>query len=100
MCLDFFGVGVHGLPLALEILLDGVAKLAIGNVVRRPGDGGLEAAADFVLALGPGLKAGNAALDAEFDALVIAGLEVQAVVIRRGPPVAAEQRLLTPEENG
>jgi hypothetical protein len=99
MPLNLFGVGVDGLALALEVFLDGVAELPVGDVVRRPGDGRLEAAADLVFALGAGLEAGDAALDAELDALVIAGLEVQAVVIRGRAPVASVEGVLTPEEN-
>ena len=99
MSLDFLGVGVDRLPLALEVLLDGVAELPVGDVVRRPGDGRLETTADFVLALGARLEARDAVLDTELDALVVAGLEMQAVVIRGRSPVAAEQRILTPEKN-
>src|SRR5581483_8745459 len=74
-------------------------KLPVGDVVRGPGDGGLEAAADLVLSLGAGLEPGDAAVDAELDALVVAGLEVQAVVVRGRSPVTTEQGLLAPEEN-
>jgi len=52
-----------------------------------------------VLALCTRLKVTNAAIDAEFDALVIAGLEVQAVKLVRRSPVAAEQCVVVPEEH-
>src|SRR5258708_8230818 len=99
MSLDFLGVGVDRLPLALEVLLDGVAELPVRDVVRRPGDGGLETTADFVLALGARLEARDAMLDTELNALVVAGFEVQAVLIGGPAPVAAEQGILTPNTN-
>ena len=99
MSLNLLSVGIDRLALAFEVLLDRVTELPVGNVVRRPGDGGLEAATDLVLALGAGLEAGNAALDAKLDALVLTRFEVQAVVVRGGAPVAAEQCVLTPEED-
>src|SRR4030088_312758 len=52
-----------------------------------------------MLALGPRLEACDAALDAKLDALVVARLEMQAVVVRGGSPVPTEQRILTPEKN-
>ena len=48
----------------------------------------------------PGSKRRDAALDAEVDALVVAGLEMQAVVLLARAPVAAVQRLGAPEEHG
>src|SRR5205085_10208445 len=51
------------------------------------------------ISLGAGLEAPDAPLDAELDPLVIAGLEMQAVVVRVRSPVAAEERLLAPEED-
>jgi len=81
MSLDLERIGLDRRPLALEILADGGAELWIGDVMRRPGDRGLEAAAHLVLTLSAGLEALDAPLDAELDALVIAGLEVQAVVV-------------------
>ena len=47
---------------------------------------GNEAAAHLVFALRAGLEARDAALDAELDALVVAGLEMQAVVLARARP--------------
>jgi hypothetical protein len=96
--LDFLGIGIYRLAFALEVLLDGVTELAVGDVMRRPGDGGLEAPADFVLTLRAWLEAGDAVLDAELDTLVIARLEVQTVVIRCRSPISSEQRILTAEE--
>src|SRR6266550_3972669 len=63
------------------------------------GERRLETATHLVLALGAGLEARDAPLDAELDPLVIAGLEMQAVVVRVRSPVAAEERLLAPEED-
>jgi hypothetical protein len=70
MSLNFLGIRVDRLPFALEVLLDGITELPVGDVMRRPGDGGFEAAADFVLTLGAGLEPRNAALDAELDPLL------------------------------
>src|SRR5579863_1361030 len=66
--------------------------------MRRPGERRLEAAAYLVFALRAGLEALQAALDAKLDALVVAGLVVQAVELRGRTPVAAEQRRLADEE--
>ena len=51
-----------------------------------------EAAGVLVLALRPALDPRDAALDGEFDRLVVAGLEVQARHIVDGAPVAPVQR--------
>src|ERR1700731_1928138 len=66
--------------------------------MRRPGEGGLETAADFVLALRSRLEPRHLVLDAELDSLVVARLEMQTVVILSGAPVAAEQSICRPEE--
>ena len=52
-----------------------------------------------MLPLGPGLEAAHTALDAELDPLVVARLEVQAVIIGGRAPVTTEQRLPAPEED-
>src|SRR5262249_2760414 len=83
----------------LEIFANGGAELRIGDVMCRPGDRGLEAAAHLVLTLGAGLEALDAPLDTELDTLVIAGLEVQAVVVGRRAPVASEERLCAGEKD-
>ena len=93
MTLHLQRVGFHGARLARQVLGNGGAELRIGDVVRRPGDGGLESAAHFVFALGAGLETRDAALDAELDPLVVTRLEMQAVVVGRRPPVATEERL-------
>src|SRR5690606_29775420 len=50
-----------------------------------------EAPADLVLALGAGLEPLEPFPDAVLDALVVARFEMQAVKIRKAPPVAAEE---------
>src|SRR5205823_11462891 len=89
---NLLGIGVHGLALALEIIFDRIPKLAVGDVVTRPGDRRLEPATHLVLPLGPGLEAAHTALDAELDPLVVARLEVQAVKIGGRAPVTTEKR--------
>src|SRR6185437_7150234 len=96
---DLGGVVVDGVALALEVVADRLAEGGIADVMRRPRERRLEAAAHLVLALGAGLEAPDPALDAELDPLVVAGLEVQAVVVGGGAPVTAVERLLRPEED-
>src|SRR5690242_5325553 len=67
--------------------------------MRGPGQHGLEPARDLVLALRARLEPGQTVLDAVLDALVIARLEVQAVILRRRTPVAPEQRIVALEED-
>ena len=98
MTLHLECIGIHRRTLTLQVLADRSTKVGIGDVVRRPGDRGLEAAADLVLALRAGLETRDTPLDAELDPLVVAGLEVQAMKVGCRPPVAAIERLraLTP----
>ena len=65
-----------------------------------PGDGWLEPALDLVFPLGAGVEARQAFADAVIDALVIAGLEVQAVEFPGAAPVAAVQGLRIAEIQG
>ena len=51
-----------------------------------------------MIALGAGVEAAQAALDAPIDALVVAGLEVGAVQFAAGAPMAAVERVLALEE--
>ena len=53
----------------------------------------LEAARELVLALGAGVEAREALADAEVDALVVAGLEMQLRVVLGAAPVAAVERV-------
>ena len=92
-------IGSTAAPSLRKVVRDGRAKLRIGDVVRRPGERRLEAAAHLVLALGARLEASDAALDAELDALVVAGFEMQAVVVGGGAPVAAVQCVLSDEKD-
>ena len=87
-------IRVNRCSLARQIVFDGITEASIDDVVRRPGECGLKSSTDLVLALRTRLEPRNAVLDAELDSLVIARLEMQAVVVCRGAPVAAEQGLL------
>src|SRR5271156_6048682 len=53
-----------------------------------------------MLTLSPGLEALQPLLDAIFDPLVVAGLEMQAMEIAAGAPVAAIQSLTADKEDG
>ena len=69
----------------LEVAGHGGAQGRIGEPVRGPGEGRLEAARELVLALRAGLEALQAVADAVLDALVVAGLEMQAVESAAAP---------------
>ena len=60
---------------------------------------GIEAARHLVLALGAGFEPLQALGDAIVDALVVAGLEMQAVIVAARAPVAPEQGVLADEED-
>src|SRR6516165_8046332 len=92
-------IGVDRQALALEILADGLPKAHLGDGVRRPGERGLEPARHLVLPLRARLESRDAPLDAELDSLVIARLEVQAVIVGCGTPVAAVERPGPEEED-
>ena len=65
----------------------------------RVGVGRLEAAAYLVFALRARLEAIEALLDAELDALVVAGLEMQAVEVFSASPIATVQRIAANKEH-
>src|ERR1700722_15766706 len=94
------GIGFDRAALALQICADGTAQRHIGNPVRRPGQRRLETACDLVLALRPGLEALETLGDAVVDALVIAGLEMEAVIVGCGAPVASIQGVGRTKEHG
>src|SRR6185437_7369557 len=100
VCLGFARVGVDGGALANQVGTDRAAHRRISNPVRRPRDGRGEAARELVLTLRARLKAREALLDAVVDPLVVAGLEVQAVVIVLRAPVASVERILRAQEYG
>src|ERR1700676_4830766 len=58
-----------------------------------PGQARFEAARDLVLALGTRLEGAQTVGNAVVDALVVAGLEMQAVVVGVGAPIAAIERI-------
>ncbi len=84
--IDLAGVFVHVRAFAPQVVADGGPEARIDDPVHRPGIRGYEAAAHLVLALRAGLEARDAALDAELDALVVAGFEMQAVVLLAARP--------------
>ncbi len=99
MLVDGGGVMVDAARLPRREITDGGGKALVGDVMRGARHGRHEAAGYLVLALRAGLEACESVLDAVFDALVVAGLEMQAVVVAAGAPVAAVQRILAHEED-
>src|SRR5690606_34629912 len=90
----------HAAPLAAQEITDGPAKAFVLYPVGGPGGGGQEPAADLVLPLGTRLEAAQAMGDAVLDALVVTGLEMQAVELLPAAPVAAVQGVLAAEIDG
>src|SRR5215831_17661909 len=94
------GIGIDGCAFALQIVPNRIAETRVRDGMGGPGERRLETSTHLVLALGARLEALDAALDAELDALVIARLEMQAVIVGLGSPVTAVERVLAPEEDG
>src|SRR5690606_8072876 len=77
-------VGLPGAPAA-----QGIREGGVGDPVPAADPGRQEAAGDLVLALGARLEAADPFTQAVFDALVVAGLEVQAGQLHLRAPVTA-----------
>ena len=90
MFIDGGGVVVHAAGLAQRKIADGRGKSLVRNEMRRARQSRYKSPRHLVLALRARLEALQLVLDAILDSLVVAGLEMQAVVIAAGPPVAAE----------
>ena len=99
MFTDACRVFVHAGSLGAQVVGDGATEPWIGDPMRGMRQGRHETAGDLVLALRAGLEARDAVLDAVLDALVVAGLEVQAVELVRCAPVAAVERVAADEEH-
>src|SRR5690606_9498049 len=67
---------------------NGVAEAGVSDPVQAPGWHRLEAALDLVFTLRTGVEAPEAMADTVVDALVVAGFEVQELVVGRCTPVA------------
>lgn len=100
VALDRGGVTIDAASLARRKVADGGRKARVGDKMRRAHQCRHEASRHLVLALSPRLKALKFPLDAVFNPLVVAGLEVQAVEIASGALVAAEQGIGADEEYG
>jgi hypothetical protein len=83
--------------LVLEVVGYRRMKPGVADIVHRARRNGQVAARQLVRALGAGFDGFQATLDGEVDGLVVAGLEVQAVVIFHAAPVAAIQRVAADE---
>src|SRR6185369_12685408 len=85
--------------LLLQVAVDRASETRIRDPVRRPGLRRLKTPRHFVLALRAGLEALQTLLDTVLDSLVIARLEMQAMKLRRGAPVAAIERVAAAKED-
>src|SRR5688572_13721747 len=99
MGVDEAGVLLAVFTLAFQVVANRGAKARVHDPVHGPGGGRHESPRHLVLALRPGFETLDATLDAELDALVITGLEMQAVMLLAGAPVAAVQRAAAFEEH-
>ena len=73
--------------------VDCLREARVGDEVPAAHQRGQETARDLVAALRTGLEASEPLAQAVFDALVVAGLEMQAGVELRGAPITAMQRV-------
>ncbi len=91
VALDRRGVMIHAAGLAPGVVANGRGKSRVGDEMRRARQSRNESSRHLVLALRSRLEALQLLLDAILDALVVAGLEMQAVIVAAGAPVAAVQ---------
>src|SRR5579864_4878338 len=80
---------LHLVTLALEEIAHRLREARMREEMHAAGDRRIEAAQPFVFAARTGLEARHPALDAMFDAGVIADVEVQELVILETSPIAA-----------
>src|SRR5580692_1211550 len=90
MLIDGRGVVVHAAGLTQGKVANGRGKSLVRNEMRRARQSRYKSARHLVLALRARLEALQLVLDAILDSLVVAGLEMQAMVVAAGAPVAAE----------
>ena len=83
----------EGIALALEEAVDGVAEFGMLEPVPGMGRGGDQPACELVLALRTAFEDLQPVRDRVLDALLVAGLEVQARQVFQRAPVAAVQTL-------
>src|ERR1700683_5549951 len=100
MLLNRGGVLAHPLLLARGEFADRRGKPLIADEVRGAHQSRHESSRHLVLTLRSRLESRELVFDAVLDPLVVAGLEMQAVIIAAGAPVAAKQRILAEEEYG
>src|SRR3984885_6703993 len=98
MLIDRRRVTVHPSCLPRRKVANGRGKPWIGDEMRRTHHRGHETSRHLVLALGARLEALQFPVDAVFDALVVAGLEMQAVIVASRAPIAAKQGIVTDEK--
>src|ERR1700678_788152 len=89
---------VHPSCLPGRKVANGCGKAWIGDEMRRTHHRGHETSRHLVLALGTRFEALQFPVDAVFDALVVAGLEMQAVIVASRAPIAAKQGIVTDEK--
>ena len=100
MRLQLSQMAVHFAAFLDAPFTDGAGEAWIGDQVPAAHDAGKEAARNLVPALGAGFEAGQAFAQALVDALVVAGLEVQAGMEFGRTPVAAVKRVAATQTQG
>src|ERR1700691_5978986 len=98
MLIDRRRVAFHPPSLAGREFAKRRRKAWVGDEMCRTHHRGHETPGHLVLALGARFEALQFPLDAVFDALVVAGLEMQAVIVAPRAPIAAEQGIVTHEK--
>src|SRR5271169_5434632 len=93
------GVVIDAAGLASGEIANGRGKSLVGDEMRRTRQSRHESTRYLVFALRTRLEALQIVVDAILNSLVVAGLEMQAVVVAAGAPVAAEQGVVAHEKN-
>src|SRR5690242_16013369 len=93
-------ISVHLMLFPLQEFVNGGVEFRPRQPVGGIGVGGFEAAANLVFPLGTGVEVLQSGADAVLDALVITGLEMQAVELLYRAPVPAIERVTTLEADG
>src|SRR5215468_4025331 len=93
-------LALDGGTLAAEEILDRGGEARLADPMCAPGRRRQVAALDLVLALGAGLDPRQLVRDRVLDGLVVAGLEMQETEVAEAAPVAAVERVATPEIEG
>jgi len=99
MCSKFVHICFDVLAFPIEKICDSVVEGWVYDPMIRPGCGGVEAAADFVLALRARLEITQSFSYAVVDALVVTGFEMQTMKISETTPVPPIEGIVAAETN-